>query len=455
MKISITRRDALKALAAVPAIPGRSATPDKLNVLWLMSDEHSTHAAGWLGNPLIRTPALDGLAKRGAAFTSAYCQNPICVPSRASFLTGRMPSNVGVFGNDGGLRQGVPTMATVFKQAGYLTQWIGKTHWGGQSGFDSPHGSDDEVTGAALRRQITRSPADAMVATWPVSAEGDTETKNFALRFLEGNHNKPFFAGVSFRKPHFPFVVQEEFYRLYQDRVEVPKVTPNALKDLSRLSQSEREGYGFAKLTDAQIRKARAVYFGMVTYMDSLIGEILRKVDELGLKENTIILYTADHGEMAGEHGLWYKNCFYEAGAGVPLILSVPKRTRAGTKVEAPVMNMDLFPTLCELCGVPAPEGLEGTSLLPLLEGQDDGKNRYALSENFRGGFAGRMIRAGDWKYCCFREDREQLFDLRNDPAEVDDQAGNPRHKDLQTSLKARALKGWNFERKRKKQKAV
>ena len=455
MSMTVSRRDALKVLAAMPAVAGRSATPGKLNVLWLMSDEHSTHAAGWLKNPIIQTPALDALAKRGAAFSSAYCQNPICVPSRASFLTGRMPSNVGVFGNDGGLKHGVDTMGTVFKRAGYVAHWIGKTHWGGESGFDSPHGSDDEVTGAALRHQITRAPADATVATWPASAEGDTATKNFALRFLETNRDKTFFAGVSFRKPHFPFIVQEEFYRLYQDRVEAPKVTPGMVADLPLLSQKEREGYGFEKLNDAQIRKARAVYFGMVTYMDSLIGEILKKVDELGLRENTIIVYTADHGEMAGEHGLWYKNSFYEASASIPLLLSAPKKIKGGTKVEAPVMNMDLFPTLCDLCGVPAPDGLEGHSLLPLLEGPEGGKDRYALAENFRGGFAGRMIRSGDWKYCYFHEDREQLFDLRNDPGEVMNLAGRPQHKDLQASLKARALKGWRwqerFERKRNK----
>jgi choline-sulfatase len=311
------------------------------------------------------------------------------------------------------------------------------------------------VEGAALRRQITRSPADATVAAWPASAEGDTATKNHALRFLEENRPKTFFAGVSFRKPHFPFVVQEEFYRLYQDRLEAPKVTPAMLADLPRLSQAEREVQGFTKLTDPQIRKARAVYFGMVTYMDSLIGEILKKVDELGLRENTIILYTADHGEMAGEHGLWYKNSFYEAAASVPLVLSFPKRITSGTKVQAPVMNMDLFPTLCDLCSVPKPEGLEGHSLLPLLEGKENGQDRYALSETFRGGFAGRMIRAGDWKYCYFHEDREQLFDLRNDPAEVVNQADNPRHKDLQASLKSRALNGWRSERRRKKQAAA
>ncbi len=442
------------AMAAAPAA-GLAATSGKLNVLWLMADEHSTHAAGWLGNPVARTPSLDGLARSGAAFTAAYCQNPICVPSRASFLTGRMPSNVAVFGNDGGLKQSGATMATVFKQGGYVAEWIGKTHWGGESGFDAPHGSDDEVTGAALRRQITRSPADAMVATWPVSAEGDTATKNYALKFLEENRDKAFFAGISFRKPHFPFVVQEEFYRLYRDRMDIPKVTPEMLGELPLLSQAEREGYEFSKLTDAQIKKARAVYFGMVTYIDSMIGEILRKVDELGLREKTIILYTADHGEMAGEHGLWYKNSFYEGAVRVPLILSAPKGIKAGTKVSNAVMNMDLFPTLCDLCGVPKPAGLEGRSLLPLLDGREDGKQRYALSETFRGGYAGRMIRSGDWKYCYFHEDREQLFNLRDDPGELVNQAGNQQHKDLQASLKTRALDGWKFQerlqRRRKK----
>ncbi|MDP2995980.1 MAG: sulfatase-like hydrolase/transferase [Bryobacterales bacterium] len=451
MPNSISRRDFVQTLAAAPAL---AASAEGYNILFLMSDEHSPHAAGWLGNKIVRTPAIDSLARAGAAFSASYCQNPVCVPSRASFLTSRMASNVGVFGNDGGLVNDVPKMGSVFRGAGYQVSWMGKTHWGGESGFDVRHGSDDAADRPDRRKQWTRQPEDAGVADWPVSQEPDTIAKNHALRFLEENRGKRFFAGVSFRKPHFPFAVQEEFYKLYNGRLDAPRVTPRMIEELPLVSKKERETYGFAKLNQAQIVKAREVYFGMVTYMDSLVGEILKKLDDLGLREKTIILYTSDHGEMAGEHGLWYKNSFYEASARIPMVWSFPREIPRGKQIHAPVMNMDIFPTLCELTGVPLPGGLEGRSLLPLIKGAEDGGKRYALAESFRGGYASRMIRSGQWKYCYYHEDSEQLFDLRNNPEENVNLVKRPEHRDLVAALNKRALEGWRLQQYRERKKA-
>jgi choline-sulfatase len=447
MPHSLTRREALGALAG--ALPAGAANK-RYNVLFLMSDEHSPHALGYTGNKIVRTPALDGLAARGTAFSAAYCQNPICVPSRASFVTGRMPSNVGVIANDGGLRPEVITLADVFKKAGYAAGWVGKQHWGGDPRFDPPDALPSKK--AAGRRkggseQRSRLPEDAAIADWPASDEADTITKESALRFLDKYHAKPFFLGVSFVKPHFPFVVQQEYYRIYDGKLDAPRVTPQMLQDLPLVSKQEREKYGFAKLTDGQIRRARAVYYGMVTYIDDQIRDILGKLDQLGLRDNTIILYTADHGEMAGEHGLWYKNCFYEGSARLPHVWSLPGVIPAGRTIGAPTMNMDIFPTLCDLCGLPKPAGLEGTSLVPLFEGADSGAERYALSENFRNRSAGRMLRTSRWKYCYFHEDRQHLFDMRNDPAEEFNLVAKPEHKELVASLRARALEGWPFRK--------
>lgn len=444
-------------MQSLAGVPGAVAARENYNVLFLMSDEHSPHAAGCLGNRIVKTPAIDSLAREGALFTAAYCQNPICVPSRASFVTGRMPSNVGVFGNDGGLRGDVVTMADVFKQAGYSAAWFGKTHWGGDPRFYSPRPREaaEELAQRRAGKETERSrlPKDATVADWPATAEGDTITKEQALRFLKESRDRPFFAGVSFVKPHFPFVVQEEYYRMYRDSVDIPRVTAKMIEELPEVSKRERETYGFASVTESQMRKARAIYYGMVTYIDDQLRDILRTLDELGLREKTIILYTADHGELAGEHGLWYKNSFYEAGAGIPFIWSFPKAIPKGVRIGAPVMNMDIFPTLCDLCGLTKPVGLEGRSLLPLMKGQEDGRDRHALAESFRGGFASRMIRTDRWKYCYFHEDREQLFDVRNDPAEERNLAGSAAHRTEMASLKARALKGWNrdgfFEKKK------
>jgi choline-sulfatase len=445
-----TRRSAWKALAgASAAIRNATAAARGHNVLFLMSDEHSPHVAGWLGNKVVRTPALDALAARGAAFPSAYCQNPICVPSRASLLTGRMPWKVGVFGNTPGcLDASVPTLADVFRRAGYVAGWMGKTHWGGTPAFVTPKRGKEVDEALARRADRSRLPQDAAIADYPVSAEFDTITKNQALRFLEENRDKPFFAGVSFRKPHFPFLVQEKYFRMYEGRVEAPRVTRKMIDELPPVSKEEREKYGFAGLTEAQIRKALAMYYGMVTYIDDQVGEILGKLDALGLRDNTIILYTADHGEMGGEHGLWYKNSFYEASARIPHVWSFPKELPRGVRIEAPVMNMDIFPTLCDLCGLPKPDGLEGRSLAPLMKGTEKGDDRSALSENFRGAAAGRMIRTGPWKYCYYRDGCEQLFDLRADPEEAVNLVRDPRRKELVASLQSRALRDWDHEQK-------
>jgi len=361
-----------------------------------------------------------------------------------------MPSNVGVFDNDGGLRADVTTVADVFKKAGYRAVWMGKTNWGGDARFDSYRRKTAEKESdrrrAGFKTPKSRQPEDATVAPWPATAEDDTVTKETALRFLERNKDRRFFAGVSFDKPHFPFVVQEEYYRLYKDALDVPRVTRQMLNELPLVLQRERKKYGFARLTDQQIRKARAIYYGMVTYIDDQIGDILRKVDELGLRDKTIILYTADHGELAGEHGLWYKNSFYEAAVRIPLICSFPKMIPEGVKVSALAMNMDIFPTLCDLCGLPKPAGLEGKSLVPAMQGKDNGRDRFALSENFRAGTPSRMIRTRQWKYCYFHKDKEQLFDLENDPEETVNLVKKPEHKDVVASLRSQALQGWRMQ---------
>jgi choline-sulfatase len=358
----LTRREFLAAGAAAPLASG-----ERPNVLFLMSDEHSPHAAGWMGNRIVQTPSLDRLAGEGTAFTSAYCQNPICVPSRASFVTGRMASNVGVYDNSGGLASSAVTLADVFGKAGYTTAWFGKTHWGGDPRFQIQPGRDG---GAREDQEAGRSrlPQDARITPRPISAEVDTLAHQQALKFLEEQKGRPFFCGVSFIKPHFPFVVQEEYYRRYREIIDVPDVTPRMIEDLPRLSRGEREKYGFASLTKEQIAKARAVYFGMVTFIDDLVGGIVKELERQGLRGNTVVLYTADHGELAGEHGLWYKNSFYEASARIPHIWSIPGR-KGGRKVSAPTMNMDIFPTLCDLCRLEKPAELEGSSLLPLIDG--------------------------------------------------------------------------------------
>ena len=431
------------AAAVVVSRAAESAAP--VNVIVLMSDEHNPRIIGAYGDPLVKTPTLDRLAATGVRFTAAYCQNPICVPSRVSLVSGRMPSNMNTFGNTANQRYaGVTTLADAFVQAGYKAVWFGKTHWGDPRFQDGGAGAANKrEANEAMDENLSRLPQDSQVSTWPKEKNAEHLTTNEALAFLEQNKGHKFFLGVSLLKPHFPFTIQQEYYDLYKGKVSAPRVSPELLAELPSLSKEERAKYHHADATPEDILRTKALYYGMVTYVDEEYGRILRKLDELGLRENTLILYTADHGEMLGDRGIWYKNSFYDGSATIPFIWSFPKALPQGTVVRTPAMNMDVFPTLMELCGLPKPVGLEGHSLVPVMQGKESGADRIALSENFRGNFAGRMIRTAQWKYFFYTGGEEFLYDLSTDPLEEKNLIKDPALRKTADDLKQRASVGW------------
>jgi choline-sulfatase len=281
------------------------------------------------------------------------------------------------------------------------------------------------------------------VSPWPVEKNAEHATANEALAFLEQNKERKFFLGVSFLKPHFPFTIQQKYYDLYRGKVPPPRASEKLIADLPSLSKDERAKYNHGGATEEDILRTKAIYYGMVTYVDEEFGRILRKLDELGLREKTIIVYTADHGEMLGDRGIWYKNSFYDGSATIPFIWSFPKALSQGKVVRTPAMNMDVLPTLCDLCSLPKPAGLEGSSLLPVMTGKDDGKERIALSENYRGNFAGRMIRTAKWKYFFYTTGEEFLYDLENDPGEERNLINDATYRKTADELKQKASAGW------------
>lgn len=446
----------LALLGVLPAAPLLRAA-GHCNVLLLMTDEHNPGILGCYGDPLVRTPTLDSLAAAGVRFDAAYCQNPICVPSRVSLVSGRMASNLGIRGN-GSFPDYPPgsTLADVFRAAGYSIAWFGKTHWGDprfpaeEAKVKKPtrkKGGAKEAKGKAPEsgddEKGSRLPQDSSVSSWPAEQNPEHVTADRALAFLDENRSRRFFLGVSFSKPHFPFTIQQKYYDLYKDRVGLPHAPAKLVEELPAVSRNERQKYRHAEATEAEILRTRAIYYGMVTYVDEEFGRILRKLDELGLREDTLILYTADHGEMLGERGIWYKNSFYDPSVRIPLLWSWPKALPRGRSVAAPVMNLDIFPTLCELAGLKPPPGLEGNSLAGLLRGTEDGAGRIARSENYRAGHSGRMIRTSDWKYFYYQNGEEFLYDMRNDPREEKNLAALPEHRQRVLELRRRAASGW------------
>jgi choline-sulfatase len=427
------------------AICGGSRAAEPYNVLVLMCDEHNPHIMGCAGDPLVKTPTFDALAASGVRFTAAYCQNPICVPSRVSLISGRMPCHLNTFGNTANQKyEGITTLADVFTKAGYRAVWFGKTHWGDPRFQKAGNANGDrKAAEAAQDETLSRLPQESKVSDWPVEKNLEHLTTNEALTFLDNIKDQKFFLGVSLVKPHFPFTIQQQYYDMYQGKVTPPRDSPELIAALPTISKKERLVYNFAEASREDILRTKAMYYGMVTYVDEELGRILKKLDDLGLREKTIILYTADHGEMLGDHGIWYKNSFFDGSATIPFIWSFPKALPRGKVVNTPAMNMDVFPTLCELCDLPKPAGLEGSSLLPVLQGTKDGADRQALSENYRRDFAGRMIRTGKWKYFFYTNGEEFLFDLQTDPGEEHNLIKDPALRQMADELKQRATVDW------------
>ena len=444
-----TRRDFLRQIgigSAVLAMSRWAAGMETLtssttdyNVLFLMDDQHNPHVLGCYGDPLVKTTTLDSLAAVGLRFTSAYCQNPICVPSRVSMVSGMMPCHLNQFDNTNTQEYpNITTMADVFNQAGYRTAWIGKSHFG----------IPRFTRVIPLQRNSTQNavgdlPQTSRVSNWPISENPEHTTVNEAITFLQNNRNRKFFLGVSLVKPHPPYTIQAKYFDLYKDKVTMPRVTPELIADLPNVAKEQRIISDFADITNAQTMRTKALYYGMVNYIDDEFGRVLQKLDELGLREKTIIIYTADHGEMLGDRGLWYKYNFFDQSARIPFIWSFPKALPQGKVIDAPVMNMDIFPTLCDLCNVPKPSTLEGSSLLPLMQGTDDGSTRYAISEHYRFGYVGRMIRTASWKYFFYTDNEEYLYDMQADPGEENNLIGNPAYRQLADDLKQKATVNW------------
>lgn len=420
-----------------------------MNVLWLMADQHNPFVAGYAGDPYVQTPNLNALASSGTVFTAAYTPDPICVPARQAFHSGRMASNLDL------LNPNYEAMGTFFSRKGFQTAWFGKQHWETmvnawqETGFDSGKRSKKMLRDAGYPEiNDGRRVEQAYVTPYPASFNTDTLTCDQAINFLDDYDGaNPFFLGVSLVKPHFPYTIQQEFYAPYANmNIPLPPVNEAMLTDLSVALQADRTKFGIDQLTPQQNQTCRAIYYGMVEYVDQQIGRVLNKLAALGLRDDTIVIYMADHGDLIGQHGMWYKNSFFEGSARVPLIVSLPDvfgPVRLPT-IDIPVNTIDLYPTLCSLLSLRAPNSLEGESLADLIFGGDT-MPREAFSENKRMGIAARMIRTHEFKYCYYADGLKQLYSMTFDrDTEAVNLASDPAYAAVVADLEARALLNWN-----------
>src|SRR5438105_4717261 len=404
----ISRRQFAAGALASTAFAQTTRRPK--NVLLIMSDQHKPHALGIDGDPVARTPNLDALCRSAVRFDSAYCSNPVCVPSRASLLTGLYTHNHGAYNNTVPWPFEHKTIAHHFDRAGYMTALIGKMHFVDaqthgfeyrvdfndwwqylgpktklyadelgrrNSGSGLPQIDDlwldagDPWDGERAKDDRQGSVAVGRASKMAEQDQFESFVARESIRFLKNHGKQPFFLVTSFLKPHDPFMPAKRFADMFRpEDMKLPDTWGKV--DLSKvpkeISAAIRRNAPTPELHDAdQARRRIALYYGNLAQMDDCLGRVLTALREFDLEKETVVLYTADHGEMLGEHGLWQKFVFYESSVGVPLVVRAPGVTPAGARSKTPVSLVQALPTLLELCSLPPVSGLDGTSLVPDL----------------------------------------------------------------------------------------
>ncbi|MCG3180329.1 MAG: Choline-sulfatase [Phycisphaerae bacterium] len=413
-----------------------------MNILMIQADQMTAGVLGAAGHPVARTPRLDALAAGGTLFESCYCNAPLCVPSRASMITGRLPEAIDSFDNGSELPATRPTLMHLLRAGGHRTALAGKMHF---IGPDQLHGAHERLTcdiypagvdwtpdwrqaeqrsaGRSARKLDRSGPADSPT----IEMRYDEMVADAALKHMEtlAGDGRPFFLWVSFTHPHDPFAAGRAFWDIYRDDEIPPPAAPpdepahpynrwiNVCHDLDRITPDART-----------VQRSRRGYYAMASYVDHLVGQLLDRLDALRLADDTLVLFLSDHGEMLGEHGMWFKRTFWEESVRVPLIVRVPGD--AGGRRESGVVSLvDLLPTLCELAGVRVPDevaaDMDGDSFAALVRGQAaPGWKDQAVGEYLGEGALApmRFIRRGPMKLVDVVGQPTLLFDLSADPHE-------------------------------------
>jgi choline-sulfatase len=439
--------------------------PQQPNILLVMADQLVPFLTGAYGHPVVQTPALDRLAAEGIRYDAAYTPYPLCSPARAALVTGRYASSLGCYDNASVLPADEPTVAHYLTNAGYETVLSGKMHFVGP---DQLHGFRRRLTtdvfpatmdwvptmdeeGRFVRGGHARSYVlpNVGVAPWTKFLSYDEETHFRALEFVRERGrlepDEPFFLTVSYHHPHDPFKVTQELWDLYEHaEIELPAVPDEVERSAMDVWANDAHETDRVDLADpASLTALRRAYYGLVTYVDRKLGELVAALEQTGQGEDTVVLFTSDHGDMLGERGMVQKRCFYEWSVRVPLLLRFPDGSRAGTTVGHPVSLLDVAPTLLDLAGVDERLSLPGRSLL------DADADRAVLSEYHVEKVRAPcfMARRGRWKYILIHGHGSQLFDVEADPGEWENLAGRESLRDVEEGLRALVLADFDPDR--------
>ena len=420
----------------------------------------------------LHAPTLKRLARQSVRFSNTYCASPLCAPSRASFMSGQLPSKTGVYDNAAEFASSIPTFAHYLRRTGYRTVLSGKMHFVGP---DQMHGFEERLTTDIYPADFGWTPdwtkPDERIDWWyhnlgSVTNAGTAEITNQLeyddevayhaklrlYQFARSERDRPFCLTVSFTHPHDPYVARKKYWDLYPEGslpdIVVPPIS-YAEQDIHSKRLFDMSDWRNYDLTTRMIADSRRAYAANISYLDDKISELLTTLQECQLDQDTIILFTSDHGDMLGERGLWFKMSFFEGSARVPLMISAPGRF-APALVSSPASTLDVMPTLLDLAGINTGDpghDLDGRSLLPTLLGETQGTTPISVEYAAEGSIAPMvMVRDGAFKMTRSGDDPDQLFNLANDANEVTNLADDPAYTLEQQQLDAFIEQKWNLK---------
>jgi iduronate 2-sulfatase len=464
----------LIALLACSPLAWAGEKKAKPNILFIVSDDLNNDL-GCYGHPLVKSPHIDALAKKGIRFDRAYCQYPVCNPSRASFMTSLYPTQTGVLNNAVNFRKNHPdvvTLAQLFMRAGYFSARVGKIyHYGvplqiGTNGLDDAKSWNKVVNPIGIDRteldkvHTLQKGQYGGTLSWLKIDSKDTDhtdgkAANEAIKLLEVLHpkktNQPFFLAVGFYRPHTPFVAPSKYFDMYPlDKIHPVLEKPGDRDDIPPAALADRPKQ--RELTIEQRKEIIQAYYASISYMDAQVGRIMEALDKLGLRDNTIVVFVSDHGYHLGAHGLWQKGDLFESSCRVPLIICEPANPNNGKSTNAITEMLDIYPTLAELAGLGRPDHVKGDSLVPVLrDPSHKGKASALTVANSRGKgekTLGYSIRTERYRYTEWGKDGKlgvELYDYQNDPEEYTNLAVIPQHAET-----VRMMKGLLAEAKKR-----
>ena len=427
-----------------------------MNIVFLFSDEHAGQVMGYRGHPVVQTPNFDRLAAQSYTFDNAYCNYPICTPARLSMLTGKYAHQIDAWDLGVIPNREHKTWGDYLSKVGYETILCGRTHFNGSdrlNGFstrlldDLPRWYSRNSRPPNRGEDARRGSNSHVAACGPGDHEHtkyDRTVSDLAADFLHkkasSSDEKPFLLYCGYMHPHFPLIAPNEFYSMYDpSTLPLPDTWNEPLETQHPIIQHHRWSWrNDIPPPEETVCSALASYYALVSCLDAHIGRVIDAIDSTSLCEDTVIIYTSDHGEMAGHHGMWQKQCFYEPSVNVPMIIRLPSGETGCIKQN--VSLVDVLPTLLDILGIEIPTELPGESLLKIARNQSNDTKRAVFSEYHAMGMmdAGFMLKEGEYKLCYYVRNEPQMFNVDIDPMESNDLASDHEYAKIRSNLEER-----------------